>query len=80
MVTLVVVLILVAILTFIIVKSVVIVRQAEAVVIERLGKYYTTLSSGVNVIIPFLDLRRGASAGDTLRLTFPGRSLSDSDR
>jgi regulator of protease activity HflC (stomatin/prohibitin superfamily) len=32
-----------------------IVPEAKAVIIERLGKYHKTLSSGINVIIPFLD-------------------------
>jgi regulator of protease activity HflC (stomatin/prohibitin superfamily) len=32
-----------------------IVRQAEAIVIERLGSYLRTLKSGVNIIVPILD-------------------------
>ena len=35
--------------------SVKIVRQANAVVVERLGKYYKTLETGVHMIIPFFD-------------------------
>ena len=35
--------------------SVRIVRQASAVVVERLGKYYKTLDTGVHFIIPFFD-------------------------
>ena len=35
--------------------SVKIVRQSEVLVIERLGKYYRTCNSGLNIIIPFLD-------------------------
>ena len=36
-------------------SSVRIVRQASAVVVERLGKYYKTLDTGVHFIIPFFD-------------------------
>ncbi len=39
-------------------KGVIVVRQAEVVLIERLGKYQRRLEAGVNVIIPFLDRPR----------------------
>ena len=42
----------------IIMKGVRIVRQSESMVIERLGKYRTTLSAGINVIIPIVDQPR----------------------
>lgn len=32
-----------------------IVRQANAVIVERLGKYYKTLETGVHMVIPFFD-------------------------
>ncbi len=35
--------------------AIVIIPQSETQIIERLGKYYNTLSPGVNVIIPFID-------------------------
>ncbi len=35
-----------------------IVQQSETIIIERLGKYSSTLSSGLNIIIPFLDKPR----------------------
>ena len=44
--------------TVIIVKGVRIVRQSESMVIERLGKYRTTLTAGINVIIPIIDRPR----------------------
>jgi regulator of protease activity HflC (stomatin/prohibitin superfamily) len=43
---------------FIIAKGVRIVQQSEAMVIERLGKYRTTLTAGFNVIIPIFDKPR----------------------
>ena len=41
-----------------VIKSIVIVHQQEAVVIESLGKYKTTLSPGFNMINPFFDAPR----------------------
>jgi len=35
-----------------------IVQQSETIIIERLGKYHSTLNSGLNIIIPFLDKPR----------------------
>ena len=38
-----------------IVKGILIVKQAEVIIIERLGKFHRVLESGFNIIIPFLD-------------------------
>ncbi len=43
----------------VIVKGVVIVQQAEVVIIENLGKYSRTLESGLNFIIPIIEAPRG---------------------
>ncbi len=43
---------------FVISKGLMIVQQSETVIIERLGKYYRTLNSGINIIIPFIDKPR----------------------
>jgi len=39
-------------------KGIIVVRQAEVVIIERLGKYYTTLQSGIHLIVPVFDKTR----------------------
>jgi regulator of protease activity HflC (stomatin/prohibitin superfamily) len=39
-------------------RSIRVVRQSECVIIERLGSYYRTLNSGLNVVIPFVDRPR----------------------
>lgn len=39
-------------------KSVYMVRQAEAIIIERLGKYNRILGPGLHIVIPFLDSPR----------------------
>ncbi len=36
-------------------NTIVIIPQSETKVIERLGKYYSTLQPGINIIIPFID-------------------------
>jgi len=36
-----------------------IVRQSDAIVVERLGKYHRTLSTGIRFIIPFFDRTNG---------------------
>jgi regulator of protease activity HflC (stomatin/prohibitin superfamily) len=51
-------LIVVAIGIFIITKGLVIVRQSEVMVIERLGSFNRILESGVNIIIPFIERPR----------------------
>lgn len=41
-------------------SSVILVRQAETIVIERLGRFYKILGPGLHVIVPFLDQKRAA--------------------
>ncbi|NLN35443.1 MAG: SPFH/Band 7/PHB domain protein, partial [Candidatus Cloacimonetes bacterium] len=36
-------------------RGIIVVRQAEVVIIERLGKYYRTLPSGLHIVIPIFD-------------------------
>lgn len=54
-------LIVVAIGIVIIVKGLVIVRQSEVMVIERLGSFNRLLESGINIIIPFIEQPRAIS-------------------
>ena len=35
-----------------------IIQQSQTMIIERLGKYHRTLSSGINIIIPIIDIPR----------------------
>src|SRR5437762_12010370 len=58
----------------IVARGIRIVQQAQTMIIERLGKYHRTLSSGVNLIIPIIDKPRAIDwhqvivrpAGDSL--------------
>ncbi len=38
--------------------GILIIKQSETVIIERLGKYHRTLASGINIIIPIIDRPR----------------------
>ncbi|MBL4759954.1 MAG: hypothetical protein JKY80_03760, partial [Mariprofundaceae bacterium] len=59
-------------------KGIVVIRNSERMVIERLGNYSRTLMPGINFIVPFLDQPRefiwkSPAGGGTL-----GRLLGDS--
>lgn len=43
---------------FFIMKGIRVIKQAETMVIERLGKYHRTLTSGINIIMPIFDQPR----------------------
>jgi regulator of protease activity HflC (stomatin/prohibitin superfamily) len=43
---------------FIISRSFIVIRQQECVMVERLGKFHTVLSSGLRFLIPFIDQTR----------------------
>lgn len=47
-----------ALVVIFIARGIIVVRQAEVVVIERLGKYYRTLPSGIHIIVPIFDRMR----------------------
>jgi len=55
-------------------KSIKIIPQANAMVIERLGKYKKTLNSGFNIIFPIIDSPRELDA-KIIRKTHDGRSI-----
>ena len=42
----------------IVIKGLRIVKQSQAMIVERLGKYSKTLEAGINVIIPIIDQPR----------------------
>jgi regulator of protease activity HflC (stomatin/prohibitin superfamily) len=48
----------VVIIVFALFMGIRIVPEAKALIVERLGKYHKTLSSGFNIIVPFLDQAR----------------------
>ncbi len=56
-------------------KGVIIVQQAEVVIVERLGKYEKTLDSGLKYIIPIIESPRGV-AWKVTQKGIDGRSYS----
>lgn len=50
-----------------VVKGVIIVQQAEVVVVERLGRFDRILQSGMSFIFPILEVKRGIYWKDTMR-------------
>lgn len=59
----------------IVVKGVIIVKQAEVVIVERLGKFDRVLESGFNFIVPIIDTPRGI-LWKTTQKTLDGKSYS----
>jgi len=55
-------------------KGIRIVPQAHTMIIERLGRYHETLTSGINFIVPIIDKPREMD-WKVMRKTFDGRSL-----
>ncbi len=53
-------------------KGIIIVREKEVVIIERLGEYRTTLNPGAKFILPFFDTPRPILTNETAR-TLDGR-------
>ncbi|NQU86784.1 MAG: SPFH/Band 7/PHB domain protein [Mariniphaga sp.] len=51
-----------------------IVQQSQTILIERLGKYHRTLSSGINIIIPIIDVPRKIT-WRYVREDFDGRKI-----
>ena len=43
------------------VKGIKIVQHSKIIIVERLGKYHSTLESGINIIWPFIDKPRPSS-------------------
>ena len=56
-------------------RTVRIVPQARAYVVERLGSYSRTLDAGLNSVVPFIDrVRRGSTCGSRSCRSRPSRS------
>ena len=53
-------------LLFLFFKYIIVVRQQECVIVERLGKFHTILNSGLNILIPFVDQSRHHGANGVI--------------
>ena len=73
-------LIVVALLVIIVIaKSVTIVPQAQAKVVERLGRYSRTLTPGLNILVPFVDRVRASIDLREQVISFPPQPVITSD-
>lgn len=67
--------VLVAFAIIVVIKGVIIVKQAEVVIVERLGKFDRVLESGFNFIIPIIETPRGI-LWKTTQKTLDGKTYS----
>src|SRR5258708_7287495 len=56
-------------------KSIRVVQQAQTMIVERLGRYHKTLSSGINFVLPLIDRPRAVDWHQTM-ITPAGDSYS----
>jgi regulator of protease activity HflC (stomatin/prohibitin superfamily) len=62
-----------------VIRSVKIVSQASAVIVERLGRYNRTLSAGLNLLVPFIDRARATVDLREQVVSFPPQPVITSD-
>ncbi|AKP08732.1 Hypothetical protein Cp262_1068 [Corynebacterium pseudotuberculosis] len=63
----------------VIAKSIVIIPQGEAAVIERLGRYTKTISGGVSLLVPFIDRVRAKVDTRERVVSFPPQAVITQD-
>ena len=71
--------VIVALIALVVVSSVKLIPQAEAAVIERLGRYQRTVSGQLTLIIPFIDRVRAKVDLRERVVTFPPQSMITED-
>ena len=74
MVSLIVAAVLILFALFVAAKTVRIIPQARAGVVERLGRYSRTLSPGMTIVVPFIDRVRPERCGHASTRRFPSRT------
>ncbi len=60
-------------------KAIVVVRQTQAYIVERLGRYHTTFDAGLHFLVPFFDKIRARVDLRELVYSFPPQSVITSD-
>jgi regulator of protease activity HflC (stomatin/prohibitin superfamily) len=71
--------VIVALVVFVLAKSVTIVPQAQAKVVERLGRYSRTLSPGLALLVPFVDRVRATIDLREQVISFPPQPVITAD-
>ncbi|MFI7105216.1 SPFH domain-containing protein [Nonomuraea sp. NPDC050227] len=72
-------LVVVAAMGFVVARSIRIIPQATAAVIERLGRYHRTLTPGLNMVVPFVDRIKGLIDLREQVVSFPPQPVITSD-
>ncbi|AWB81885.1 hypothetical protein C3B44_05550 [Corynebacterium yudongzhengii] len=71
--------VLLAVIVLLVVKSIALIPQGEAAVIERLGRYTRTVSGGITVLVPFLDRVRERVDTRERVVSFPPQAVITQD-
>src|SRR5660397_197345 len=60
-------------------RSIMVVRQTQAVLVERLGRYSRTMEAGLHLMVPFIDRVRAKVDLREMVYSFPPQSAITSD-
>src|SRR5690606_640741 len=60
-------------------KSIIVVRQTQAYIVERLGRYNRTMDAGLHFLVPFIDKVRAKVDLREMVYSFPPQSVITSD-
>jgi regulator of protease activity HflC (stomatin/prohibitin superfamily) len=71
--------VLVVVIIVIVAKGIRIIPQQTVAIVERLGKYHTTLNAGVNLIVPIIDIVRLRHDLRMKQVTVPSQSVITND-
>nr|WP_062522122.1 SPFH domain-containing protein [Demequina silvatica] len=60
-------------------RAVIVVQQTQAYLVERLGRYHTTMDAGLHLLVPFIDKVRAKVDLREMVYSFPPQSVITSD-
>ena len=72
-------LVLLAFIALVVVKSIALIPQGEAAVIERLGSYTRSVSGGITILVPFIDRVRARVDTRERVVSFPPQAVITQD-
>ncbi len=71
--------VLIALVVLILVKTIVVIPQGEAAIVERLGRYTRTISGGISLLVPFIDRVRAKVDTRERVVSFPPQAVITQD-
>lgn len=78
-ITFAIIILIIALLIFLVYKSIKVVKQSEVYIIERLGKFYKVADAGLTIIIPFIDHVRSIVSLKQQTLDIPPQEVITKD-